>query len=314
MSNLGDIVLTTPVYTALCDKFPDAVIDIVTSPAGEAIFTGARSKGKIIVRKRRQTLKERFFEVIDFRRERYDLAVDLKNSFLPVFSGARYAFPILPALRRKGHMLDVHMGVIKKLSGKDPFNKRFFITVSETDKKFVSGIMEGGEFFGEKEKRTVVINPGAKSHIKRWGVKNYAGLLKKFDRRQGYRVIMVGGKEDSGMIKDILDISGACAIDLSGKTTIGALYELIKHSDVLITNDSGPMHIASAAGTPTVAIFGPSNEKKYGPLAPGSFVLTPEVDCRPCEKALCSKGFNDGCISMVTPDRVFEAAKSILER
>jgi ADP-heptose:LPS heptosyltransferase len=310
LSNLGDIVLTTPVFERLRDNFPEAVIDVITGPSGAYIFSASPAAGKITVRRRRQTARERISELRRIRQERYDLVVDLKRSLIPVFSGARYKAPCFLAGRGRGHMKDVHLSVIRSFGLDAGDGPRFFFPVTPEDRNFVSGILGSVKTSG----KIVVINPGAKSHIKRWGISGYAELVTALEGELGCGVFIVGAEEDKDTARSILTFSKSNAVDLSGKTSLGALYEMIKRSDLFITNDSGPLHMASAAGTPTVAIFGPSSEKKYGPLASSSVVLAPDVDCRPCEKALCSKGFKNGCISGVMPCRVFEAAKSLLEK
>ncbi|MDD3089741.1 MAG: glycosyltransferase family 9 protein, partial [Candidatus Omnitrophica bacterium] len=80
----------------------------------------------------------------------------------------------------------------------------------------------------------------------------------------------------------------------------------------VVTNDSAPLHVASAVNTPTVAIFGPTDERRYGPLSVKSRVVTPSVPCRPCGRALCSTGPDEGCISQISVNEVFRAAKELL--
>ncbi|MFA6637204.1 MAG: glycosyltransferase family 9 protein [Candidatus Omnitrophota bacterium] len=315
LSNLGDIILTTPVFVMLSENFPGSRIDVIAGPPGKSIFSAHPRSGRIIVRKRRQTIRERVEELIGIRKEKYDIIVDLKNSFLPFIGGARRGLPSISGRFRTGHMADVHLRAIKNLDIDVSAPPRFFIPVSLEEKEFVSGIMKGKNVAEGSTGKIVTINPGAKSHIKRWSIEQYAGITDLLEKELGCRVFIVGGEEDREIAGGILAISrGSSARDLTGKTSIGALYEMISRSDLVITNDSGPMHLASAAGTPTIALFGPSNEKKYGPLAPGSVVLAPEVDCRPCEKALCPKGFGDGCISRVSISRVFNEAKRMLGR
>jgi lipopolysaccharide heptosyltransferase II len=314
LSNLGDIILTTPVFETLSENFPESRIDVIVGSSGKSIFSAHPGCGRIITRKRRQTMGERIEELISIRKEKYDIIVDLKNSFLPFLGGARRGLPSIRDRLRRGHMVDVHLGAIKSLDIAPDAPPRFYVPVSLEEKEFVSGIMEDEGITEGSSVKIVTINPGAKSHIKRWSIERYAKITDLLGKELGCRIFIVGGEEDRETAREILAISSSSALNLTGKTSIGSLYEIIRRSDLVITNDSGPMHLASAAGTPTIAIFGPSNEKKYGPLAPGSVVLTPEMDCRPCEKALCSEEFSDGCISRVSSSRVFREAKKILER
>ena len=86
----------------------------------------------------------------------------------------------------------------------------------------------------------------------------------------------------------------------------------MSHCDLVLTNDSAPLHVASAANTPTIAVFGPFDERRYGPLAEGSVVIKPDIPCRPCDKAHCAMGFDKGCISRIEVDEVFQAARRML--
>ena len=91
------------------------------------------------------------------------------------------------------------------------------------------------------------------------------------------------------------------------------LIGIIKLLPLYVTLDSAPLHIALSLNKKVIAIFGPTDEKKYGPLAEKRKVIKPEKTCRPCEKALCAIGPDEGCIIEVTVDAVFEAAKELLK-
>jgi len=102
------------------------------------------------------------------------------------------------------------------------------------------------------------------------------------------------------------------ALNLCGKTTIGELACLMDRCDLVITNDSAPLHIASAVNSPSLALFGPSDEKKYGPLSDKNIVVKTSPRCRPCEKALCHAGPEEGCMPEIEVEEVFNAARRLL--
>ncbi|MFH1552773.1 MAG: glycosyltransferase family 9 protein [Candidatus Omnitrophota bacterium] len=312
LSNLGDIILTTPVLEKLCDEFPEARVDVITGAPGEEVFRHHGAVREVVVRGKRRGLKKRMRETLDLRRKKYDLVVDLKNSLIPYLVGARFhsrlfMFPVNKRGKNTGHKRAEHLSKLASL-GIDPFlNIRFFIPVTDEDKSYVSGIMDS-----EAEGRAVVINPGAKSHLKRWDVVKYARLADRLTAELGCRVFLTGNEDDMEIVRQVTSRMTADFTDLCCKTSIGALSELMRRTDLVITNDSAPLHVASAADVPTIAIFGPSDEKEYGPLAKKSVVIKPEVPCRPCGRALCATGPDEGCISWVTVDEVFDAAKKIL--
>ena len=99
--------------------------------------------------------------------------------------------------------------------------------------------------------------------------------------------------------------------NLSGQTTPGGLVEIIRHSELLICNDSGPMHIAAAAGTPVAALFGPTDPALTGPYGPQCRVIQPDLDCLGCLSKSCD---TEQCHTAVEPGRLAEIAFQLLER
>jgi ADP-heptose:LPS heptosyltransferase len=160
--------------------------------------------------------------------------------------------------------------------------------------------------------RVVVINPGAKSHLKRWGALKFAALADRLTAELGCTVFVCGNEDDREVVGKVMSQVKGKARDLCCKTSVGVLSEIMRKCSLVVTNDSAPLHLASAVNAPTVAIFGPSSEVKYGPLSDKSRVIKPDVPCRPCEKALCAIGPDEGCIGRVTVEEVFAAAKELL--
>jgi ADP-heptose:LPS heptosyltransferase len=102
------------------------------------------------------------------------------------------------------------------------------------------------------------------------------------------------------------------AINLAGSTTVGLLPALLSKASLLITNDSGPMHIAAAAGTPVVALFGPTSAVLTGPYGAGHRVLTGQVPCSPCFSRVCRHSPEMECLHLIKPNNVAEAARHVL--
>jgi len=100
------------------------------------------------------------------------------------------------------------------------------------------------------------------------------------------------------------------AIDLAGVTTVGLLPALLSRASLLITNDSGPMHVAAAVGTAVVALFGPTSAARTGPYGVGHSVLTGNVPCRPCFNRTCQNILPLECLRTVSPDQVLAAARA----
>jgi len=308
LSNIGDIILTTPVFQKLHEVFPEAVIDVTCGPAGKEIFKNHPAVRRLIIHDKHRSLRKRVDNLLEIRHEQYDMVVDLKNTLIPLLAGARYSSSLWGNIRknrgachkRYEHLLKLqYMGLRTDDAG-------FFIPIAPDDITFIDGLAAG------TDKKMILINPGAKSHLKRWGALKYARLSDRLIKELGCRVYLAGKDEDCEIVDEVISNVTEEVEDVCGRTSIGALAELMKRTALVITNDSAPLHLASAVGAPTVAIFGPSEDKKYGPLSPKSRTLKPDVPCRPCGKALCRIGPDEGCISKIKVDEVFSAAKELL--
>jgi len=308
LSNLGDIILTTPVLEMLHDEFPEASIDVITGGAGLEIFTQHPAVREVSAYRKKRKILERLSEVIALRKKKYDLVVDLKNTLIPYLVGAKYHTKLsLLKERNVRHKKDEHLLKLTAMGIEPSSHASFFIPCGDDEKRFIREVTDSSS-----GKRIVVINPGAKSHLKRWGAKKYAELSDRLISELGCRVFVTGNQDDREVVGEFKSFSREVSTDLSSKTSVGSLAELMKRSSLVITNDSAPLHVASATNTPTLAIFGPSDDRKYGPLAEKSVTVKPKMECRPCGRALCNNGPAEGCIIDVEVEEVFEKAKEML--
>ncbi|MFH1395572.1 MAG: lipopolysaccharide heptosyltransferase II [Candidatus Omnitrophota bacterium] len=315
LNNLGDIVLTTPVFMELCREFPEAVIDVVTGVSGKEIFVSHPAVRNVAVHKKRKSLSARISQIFEFRRKKYDLIIDLKNSLVPYLIGAKYHTTlyalIMEFTRRKGafHKKDQHLMKLKDLGIKLSESPDFFIPVKAEDVKHVDDLFKDTE-----DSKKVIVSPGSKSHIKRWPTVRYAELSDKLVAELGCKIFFIGNKEDDEVINNVTRVMKQNYVNLCGRTSVPVLFELMRHSDIVITGDSAPLHIASAVKVPIVAIFGPTDDNQYGPLSGKSETVKPNVRCRPCNLANCSLGYDKGCIEQIRTSEVFHKVKRLLNK
>jgi lipopolysaccharide heptosyltransferase II len=159
------------------------------------------------------------------------------------------------------------------------------------------------------EDKMVTIAAGAKSHIKRWMISGFIRLCERLSKEYTLKILLVGDDNDRATNKMIADKGIKNVYDITGQTNIRELAYLISLCRVLVTNDSAPMHVASAVNTPTVAIFGPTDPAKYGPLAARSITIRKDLRCSPCQKALCK--FNLECMSSISSEEVVDAVSKV---
>ncbi|TAM39813.1 lipopolysaccharide heptosyltransferase II, partial [bacterium] len=183
------------------------------------------------------------------------------------------------------------------------------IIINPEDKKYIDDILPRHE--SGNEDKLIVVAPGARSDIKRWDKENFRRLCLALNQ-EGWQVVLAGDAGDKPVCDYITEGSGAKIIDLCAKTTIGQLAALLMKARLLITNDSAVMHLASYLNVPVAAIFGPTDEKKYGPWSQKCIAIKKDIFCRPCEKAQCSFG-TLACLSSIRPEDALSQVRSLLE-
>ncbi|MDD5439370.1 MAG: glycosyltransferase family 9 protein [Candidatus Omnitrophica bacterium] len=311
LSNIGDAVLTTPVLHALHVAFPDSRVDILINPALKDMFEEDPRVAKIFFYDKHADLFEKYRILKKLHNLRYDLIVDLKNTMIPFFLQPRYRTPFLRQDSTVRHKKDEHLMRLACL-GAGPGNAGLGIVTGLRDEERSRDILDG--FTGGQ--KYIVLNPGAKSHVKRWPVEHFAALADRIVDQLHLNVVVVGkddGRKNPDSDRVIADrflaIAKKPVLDLVGKTNVRELACIIRMAKAIVTNDSAPLHIASAVGTPTVALFGPTDERKYGPLAPRSVVLRGVIPCAPCEKAQCDRRYD--CLTQISVQDAFNAVKKI---
>lgn len=309
LSNIGDVVLTLPVLRVLEREFPEADTTVMVGPNAREIFEGESSVSRIVVFNKQISLSKKIQLGLRLRRRGFDLVVDLRNSLFSLLIGARYSSPLLRRSYAYMHRKDKHLSVLASMgiSIEDP---PFSIFLTRDDKLHINSILN--ELGILPDDSIVAIAAGAKSHTKRWTITGFVRLCDRLNKEMGLKILLVGDDNDRAINQEIKDVGLREVYDLSGRTHIKELAYLLSLCKLLITNDSAPVHIASAVGLPAVAIFGPTDHRKYGPLFAESIVIRKALRCSPCEKALCR--FDLECMKKITADEVFNAAKKILSK
>lgn len=307
LSNIGDSILTLPVLDALKEKFPQAGITVLTGPRPKEIFQGNPAIEKTIAYDKRSGLKQKIRLYLDLNKERFDLVVDLRNSFLGAILFARKkTSPLSIAPAGIKHMRDRHLYRIRDIAPAAGPKKSFYI--GRDDRDYIEKILQ--ENNAASSGRIIVVAPGAKSHTKRWPQEKFGELVRLLISRLGAKVILAGDRDDlrvSGYIAG----NNSAVIDLSGRTNIRQLAALLEKAGLVITNDSAILHLASYLGLPLVAVFGPTDDAKYGPWSSRHAVAKKEIFCRPCQKAQCRFGTLD-CLKLIRSEEVFRQAENIL--
>jgi lipopolysaccharide heptosyltransferase II len=252
-----------------------------------------------IANKRRLQLK--------LKKLKYDLVVDLKNTIFPLLLGPKYRtgtiqrFPKSLIHKREHHLCRLAPFGIKNIA------EPYYIYIPKEDDDYAASLLKDID----TSHPVVVISPGAKSHLKRWRGEAFAELAEALVRECASNIIFIGSGEDKEIVARIRSKMKGKSLDLVDKTNLRQLAALLKRANLLVTNDSAPMHLGCAVGTKVLALFGPTDPKKYGPIGEFDIVINKKLFCSPCETAVCKSNYE--CMTLITAEEVLGAAKMMIE-
>ena len=344
---LGDLVLTTPAIRALRRAYPDATIDMLAMPGTASVLDGDPDINRILTCDvnawmapaswlRAETWREIAAFLRETRGPRYDLAISVCGdigSIVTRLTGARrrigYAGEAYPhfmtdPVAGKRYLTPQHevryvLDLARAAGGEvDAVEQRPTLVVKADAQATIRQILrEQRERLGARGP-IVAIHPGARNGTaKRWPMRHYAELGDRLSRELGALVVVTGAPNELALSHEIMRRMTAPAFDLTGKTSLQELVALMAESDLVITGDSGPMHIACAVQTPTVALHGPTEPAQSGPTGDLALILRHQLWCSPCydssATAECRFG-NPVCMKLISPDDVFAAARQQLAR
>lgn len=328
---LGDAVMCEPALRGLKRLYPCANLSLLVKPAVAELFRGYSILDRLVVyddKQRHAGFSGKWVLAGELRRAHFDLAVLFQNAFeaalLTYLAGIprRYGYatdgrslflsePVaLPDRRMLVHQVDYYWNLIKPLglTGDPPQPELFLLPEEEQsmdDRLVQSGIGETDLVIG--------INPGSTyGAAKRWLPERFAEAAERLCRRmQDFHgrqtaVIILGAKGEEPLGREIAAGVTSRSVVLSGATTIRELMAAVKRCAVLLTNDTGPMHIASAFRVPVVAVFGPTDSRTTSPYGADHAIVRHPVDCAPCLLRECP--IDHRCMTGVSVDQVYGAA------
>ncbi len=324
---LGDTLFATPFIRAVRERYPNSYIAILTHPRCYEILEGNPNINEIIIydeKKQHKGLLRRFSIVAYLRSKRFDTAFILRKSLSRTLLLLFSKIPMRVGYRSKraGFLLTKKVDIppkrmhkveyflnLGKAVGIESSNKNYQITISENDIKKAEKILSDN---GVGDKNFVALNPGGNWGPKRWPVSNFAKLGDEIFERLRVPVVVTGAEKDMDLAKDIAGLMKHRPFILCGRTGLKALGAIFKKAMCVVANDSGPMHIAVAAGANTVAIFGPTSPELTGPCGDTRYkALHKDIGCRiPCYNLECK---DNRCIKAVTVEEVMGAMKEIIK-
>lgn len=315
---IGDAVLLIPALQAFKSSFPTATVDMLCEKRNAEVFTMSDVVRQIY-------LYDRGFDLIACLKNKYDTVIDTEqwhrlSAVVGYLTGAHVRIGF--NTNERGNLF-----TYKHPYSHDVYEVYSFFHLIEPllqekpsfdeDVPFIEspGLPERLSALLQKtsgNNQFIAIFPGASVEERRWGGENFGRTAEKF-RKKGYQIVIFGSvcdSHDAETIKKYVHDS----LDLTGKTSLREVAGILKQCSLLITADSGLMHLAYATGTPTVSLFGSGIEKKWAPRREKHIVLNSHLDCSPCTTfgytPRCHKQVE--CLHAITVDQVYTAAEQIL--
>lgn len=309
---MGDCLLLTSPVRALKEEFPDFQISVLVESRFAACFDGNPDFSEIIALKTKAS-------ALKLLARRFDAVINLHGGPTSAWYSCLAWGPRIGAQLGRYHWLyrghfpspEVHMHTVDAtmtafrwlgLRRTEPAPAlRYDVNAAEAET--VRTALRGREY--------AVIHPGALLATKRWEPARFATLARAL-QEQGLTIALTGGPGEESMVADVArDVPGATI--LLG-LRIPELAELIRGARLYVGNDSGPMHLATAVGTPTVAVWGSSNSQRWHPWGVASRVVQNPFECNPCPGYRCLVADTPLCIESVTVEQVIAAAKELLSK
>lgn len=319
-SSLGDVVHSLPFLNAVKTCFPRAEIHWVIAKGLEGLLEGHPMINKLWIinkdawkkiKQAKSTIKEIKELFMQLKKEKFDIVIDLQGllrsgiltaatsapvrvGFAEAREGSSFFYTHKVEGGRNIHAVDRYLKIAHFL-GCDINDVCFPLPLS-----FNSSPVTRHSSLSEDY---AVIVPGARWKTKIWPPEKFGELSSKLP----LRTVAVGGKGDIDAANEIVNLSKGNAISLAGKTDLKELIEVMRGAQFVVSNDSGPMHIAAALGIPVFAIFGPTDPIKTGPYGEGHTVIREDISCAPCLKRTCD---DLKCMKNLPVENVYEVIKT----
>jgi len=302
---IGDVLFTTPFLRALRNRFPESYIACIAAPRCQGILEANPNINEVIVYDEKNLNKaftDKISLIIKLRKEKFDVVFllhrSLTKAIICFFAGIRqrigYSYKkrnFLLTQKARNYSIDVHkidyfLGLAKKI-GADVKNTALEFYTKPEDEHYIDQFLLNNKILPSD--KIVILNPGGNWDPKRWPAENYAKLTEELIKKMGVKIIVTGAEKDLDLYLKIQENIKEPIISVTGRTTIRQLGALFKRAALVISGDSGPMHVALAVRAKVIAIFGPTSPALTGPYGPGRYkILQKDVGCIvPCYNQEC---------------------------
>jgi predicted lipopolysaccharide heptosyltransferase III len=324
---IGDVLLATPTVRAIKTARPDVRVTMLVNRGTEDVLSGNPDMDEIVILDK-ESLAEQWQLIAGLRRRRFDTVIDLTDgdraAFLSWISGAPVRIGFNDEHRWRGrfytqvvqpapgvrHRIDRDLEALKPLSIQAG-SKDLQLWLMPEEANSADQLLD--QLGVQRSQSIVILQPGARYWFKAWPSERFAELADRLTSQYGCQVLIGGSRQESDLAEQIRQMAKSRPIIMAGRTTIKQFAAIAKKSALFVGNDSGAMHIASAVGTPVVALFGPSSPVEWGPRGGATEVIYKGLDCRTCFHPICHRG-EQNCMKLIAVDEVMSASGRLMGR
>ncbi len=328
---LGDLVLSTPVFEALRKHFPDTHLACLTFVENREVVEGNPFLNEVILYDKKGSEKGwwgNFRFARKLARGRFDAVIHLHPTNRMHLVSWLARIPMRIGYRKKcgwaltqsiedqkkeglKHESEYNFDLLKLLNVPSNGRPNPYFPLKEKDQRSLHLLLRNLGLGADRS--YAVLNPSASCPSKIWPLDRFAALSDVLQKKYGLATVLIGSGGDRKFAAKVKSLAELSVKDLSGKISIGMLGWLLKEAKLLISNDSGPVHVAQAVGTPVVSIFGRNqaglSPRRWGPLGEGGRVIHKEVACPVCLAHNCQINFL--CLDAVSVEEVLSAAEEV---
>ena len=332
LDGIGDVILSTPVYEALKKRYPSAKLTILVSSDTKGVVEMNPYVDNVFVLRNTWFTtdnKIKFSEILSMlrkiRKENFDIGIDLRgdirNILLMSFgkagfrigygiTGGGFLLNMMPSYEKDMHEVDKNLKLIEGLDCKVT-NRKLQINYSQVDEESILTLLEREHV--RKDERLLAVHMETGYPSKSWKKERFVQLLQEMNKRNYGKIVLIGKGIDDIEFSYIYERLDFNYINTIGKLSVRKLAVLLERCTVLISCDSGPVHVATAVGTTCIVLFSGTNDlKQWGAFNNVNRVIHKDVECSPCKKRICSLNTHL-CMDKINVEDVLYELETIME-